>query len=343
VKLIQRLVLSALAGAVLAADAAAAAPAEKPRPILVPMDTLAPGGRPISPTAPGRPGANEPATPTVRIEWQTDLPAAISKAAAADRVVLIYFHADWCQPCRLMNDMTFVNRTVAMYVGQNFVPVKVDDSRETSEISRKYGVRIYPSILFLTPGGEPLHILLFPRTAAELYPILQKVQALPRMIEARKKSPDDLETNFLLAEVWAGLDRVKQAEPYLARTVQLDPKNERGRLVQARLWLSIVPLEDGNAPEAMKNLRQFVEEFKDSPLVPTALHAIGSILARDGKFEEARAAFEDLRTRFPKDGMAYEADKAIDALDARLKAEKAKAEKPGEKAPPAKSPATPKR
>ncbi|MCX5682415.1 MAG: thioredoxin family protein, partial [Planctomycetota bacterium] len=285
--LIQQLMLSVLAGAVLAtaAAAAAAAPAGKqPRPILVPMDTPGPGGRPIAPSTPDQPGTKEPATPTVRIEWQIDLPAAIAKAAAADRVVLIYFHADWCQPCRLMNDMTFINRTVAMYIGQNFVPVKVDDTRETSEISKKYGVRIYPSILFLAPGGEPLHILIFPRTAAELYPILQKVQALPRMIEAQKKSPDDLETNFLLAEVWAGLDRVKQAEPYLNRTVQLDPKNARGRLEQARLWLAIVPLEDGDAPQAMKNLRQFVEEFKDSPLVPTALHAVGSILARDGKF-----------------------------------------------------------
>jgi tetratricopeptide (TPR) repeat protein len=330
VHLIRQFLLSLLAGAVLAATAAAApAPTNQPRPILVPMDTLAPGGQPL------KPAPTEPAGPAVRIDWRTDLAAAVKQATASDRVVLIYFHADWCQPCRLMNDATFVNRAVAMYIGQNFIPVKVDDSRETSEVTKKYAVRIYPSILFLTPAGDPLHMLLFPRTAAELYPILQKVQAIPRMVEAQKKSPDDLETNFRIAEVWAALDRVKQAEPYLKRTVELDPKNERGRLEQSRLWLAIVPLEDGNAPDALKNLRQFVEEFskKGSPHVPTALHAIGAILARDGKFEEARQAFEDLRTRFPKDAMAYEADKAIDALDARMK---------GENAPAALSPTPPK-
>ena len=336
-KRIQRLMLSVLAGSVLAAAAVAAAPPERPRPILVPMDTLAPGGQPQKPPASsGRPATNGPAVPVVRVEWRTDLAAAIKQAAAADRVVLIYFHAEWCHPCRLMNEATFVNRAVAMYIGQNFIPLKVDDTQGASAVSKKYEVRIYPSILFLAPSGEPLHMLLFPRTAAELYPILQKVQALPRMIEARKKSPDDLETNFRLAEVWTGLDCVKKAEPYLKRIVELDPKNERGRLVQARLWLAIVPLEDGNAPEALTNLRRFVEEFKDSPQAPTALHAIGAILARDGKYGEARQAFEDLRTRFPKDVMAYEADKAIDALDARLKAEK---ESP--KAPAAKSAALP--
>jgi tetratricopeptide (TPR) repeat protein len=348
VNLIQRLMLSALAGAVLAAAAVAAAPPERFRPILVPMDTLAPDGRPQKPPASsGQPAMNDPAVPVVRVEWRTDLAAAIKQAVAADRVVLIYFHAEWCQPCRLMNEATFVNRAVAMYIGQNFIPLKVDDTREPSAVSKKYEVRIYPSIIFLTPSGEPLHMLLFPRTAAELYPILQKVQALPRMIEAQKKSPDDLETNFRLAEVWMGLDCVKKAEPYLKRIVELDPKNERGRLVQARLWLAIVPLEDGSAPDALTNLRRFVEEFKDSPQAPTALHAIGAILARDGKYEEARAAFEDLRTRFPKDVMAYEADKAIDALDARLKAEKAKAENPGEKTPAAMpqepAPASPKK
>ena len=338
-RLIQHVLLSAVAGAALAAAVGAAAPPERPRPVLVPMDALAPGGQPLPQKPPGsssRPGKAERAVPAVRIEWQADLAAAVRQAAAADRVVLIYFHADWCQPCRLMNDTTFVNRVVAMYIGQNFIPVKVDDTQGAGEVSKKYEVRVYPSILFLSPGGEPLHMLLFPRTAAELYPILQKVQALPRMIEAQKKSPDDLETNFRLAEVWTGLDRVKQAEPYLARTVQLDPKNDRGHLIQARLWLAIVPLEDGNAPQAMKNLRQFVEEFKDSPQVPTALHAIATILARDGKYEEARQAFDDLRTRFPKDVMAYEADKAIDAIDAQLKARKEAA-----KAPAARPSATP--
>ena len=49
---------------------------------------------------------------------------------------------------------------------------------------------------------------------------------------------------------------------------------------------------------------------------------------QDGKLQEARRAFEDVRTRFPKDAKAYEADKAIDAIDARLKAGAAENKKP---------------
>jgi len=308
-----------MAVAVLAPAAPGAAPAvrppsEPPRPLLVPLT-------PSGPQAPASsPGQTSPPSkvPVVRIDWRTDLAAALAEAARTGRPVLIYFHADWCQPCRLMDGATFVNRAVAAYIGQHFVPVKVDDTRETSAVSKKYEVRIYPSLLLLSAAGEPLHMVLFPRTAAELYPILQKMTALPPLIDAQKRAPEDLEANFRLGEAWAGLDHFRRAEPHLARVVQMDPRNERGRLVQARLMLAVVPLEDGDSAQAIKNLRQFIEEFKDSPQAPTALYAVGAILMQDGKLQEARRVFEDVRTRFPRDAKAYEADKAIDAIDARL-------------------------
>ena len=288
--------------------------------VAVVAPAVAVAAAPTAPTAtPGQP-AKPPAEPVVRIDWRTDLDAALREAVSRDHPVLIYFHADWCEPCRLMDGYTFANRALAYLVGKDFVPVKVDDSKEAGPVSKKYGVRIYPSILVLSKTGEPLHMVLFPRTAAELHPILQKVAALPRLIEQQAQAPDDLEANFRLGEAWANLDHLHRAEPYLARVVQMDPRNERGHLADARLMLAIVPLEDGNAAQALKNLRQFMEDFKDAPQAPTALYAMGAILMQDGKFQEARKVFDDVRTRFPRHEKAYQADKAIDAIDARLKA-----------------------
>ncbi|MBM4018591.1 MAG: DUF255 domain-containing protein [Planctomycetes bacterium] len=315
-------IVAAVALAAAAALDAAPASSERPAPpVLVPLGPARkPGPSPAPKPAPTTQPAPQPppAQPALRIEWRTDLAAALREAAAAGRPVLIYFHADWCQPCRLMDSATFVNRAVADYIGRNFVPVRVDDSKEASAVSKKYDIRIYPSILLLSGAGEPLHMVLFPRTAAELYPILEKMAAMPGLIEAHKNAPDDLEANFRLGEAWAGLDHFRRAEPFLARAAALDPKNEKGRLVPARLMLALVPLEDGDAAAAIGNLRRFAEDFKDSPEAPTALYAIGTILVRDNRFKEARDAFEEVRTRFPKHARAYEADKAIDSIDARL-------------------------
>ena len=290
------------------------------------------------PLGPGLPEAQPEKGPVLRIEWRTDLAAALKEAADSGRQVLIYFHADWCQPCRMMDAGTFINRPVAQFITDHFIPVRVDDTKDTSDVSKKYAVRLYPSVLFLSSAGEPVHMVLGPRSAAQLYPVLEQVSNLPVLMEKQKKAPEDLEANFAVGNALAILEHLKWAEPYLKKAAELDPGNARGRRSQARLLLALVPLEDGDSAAALKELNQYLMEFDKAPEVPTAMYFIGTVLFRDGKLEESRRMFEGLRTRFPKHLKAYEADKAIDVIDARLRAkarqDKAQQDKAGGAKPP---------
>jgi thiol-disulfide isomerase/thioredoxin len=276
---------------------------------------------PLGPGTPQPPAEVKPAAPRGSlVEWRADLDAAVKEAVAADRMVLVYFRADWCKPCDLMDGGPFGIPIFVRYLAQNFVAVKADDTREPSEISKKFQVRLYPTVLFLSSAGEPLHMVLGPRTAPELYAVMKQVRALPALIEAARKSPDDLEANFSLATMWVDLGHLRKAEPLLRRAADLDPKNEMGRRAQAALLLAVVPTEDGEPETALKNIDSWMEEYKDSPEMPSALFFRGTILQKDGKLLEARRVYDDLRTRFPQSLKAYEADKAIDAIDARIKA-----------------------
>jgi tetratricopeptide (TPR) repeat protein len=165
-----------------------------------------------------------------------------------------------------------------------------------------------------------MHAVIGPQTADWLYPVIKRLLALPGLIEAQKKTPDDVEANFTLASAWVALDHFRQAEPYLKRIVDLDPKNEKGHLDAARLLLAMAPAEDGDVELAIKNLDTFMATYKDSPETQSALMFKGQILAGDGRILEARKVFDDLRERFPTSEKAYEADKAIDEIDAVLKA-----------------------
>jgi len=303
--------IARIAACCLIVAAAGSVQAEQP---LSEPKPLGPGGKAEPPPLPAK-------ERVVRIDWRTDLEAAQKEAAASGRIVLIFFHADWCQPCKWMDGGTFANRAVAEYVRQNFIPVKVDDTKETSAITKKYLVRLYPTVLFLASSGEPLSIMLGPRPPGDFYPVLERVQALPKLIEAAKKSPDDADANFAAADALANLDQLKRAEPYLKRAAELDPKDAHGHLHQSRLLLALVPLEDGDVGQALKNLGAFLDEFKDAPEVPTAMFVIGNVLYKDGKLQDARQVYERLRTAFPTHLKAYEADKAIDLIDARLKAQ----------------------
>jgi protein disulfide-isomerase len=284
-----------------------------------------------------KPGAKEPGagdsaagakTPAIQIVWRKDLDSALQEAARTGQVVLVFFTADWSSPCRLMSEGTFAVPGVAQYVIQNTIPVKVDDSKATSPASTRYQIRVYPTVLFLAPWGEPLHMVVEPRPPAELYPLLKKIVALPKLIEAQKQAPDDPEANFAVGNAFASLEplnalapaaQLKKAEPYLKRVLELAPKNENGRLSQARLILALVPLADGDAALALRALDRYLRDFRNAPEAPVAIFFQGTILFQDGKLKEAREYFEQLRTEYPKHPKAYDADKAIEAIDARLK------------------------
>jgi len=297
-----------------------------------------------APLGPGKPAAAPEAKPppASRMDWRTDLDAALKEAAASDRLVLVYFRADWCQPCLLMETGTFARPGFEKYLAESFVPVKADDTAEPGAASKKYQVRAYPSLLFLSGTGEALHMVVGPQTAPQLHAIMERVLGLVKGLAARKKAPNDLEANFAVGSAYVGLDHLRRAEPYLQRACELDPRNEHGRLSQARLLLAVVPVEDGDSALALKNLAAFMEEFKDAPEMPSAMFFQGEILFGDAKMDpekllQARGVFDALRTRFPKDVKAYEADRAIDVIDARLKALKKKEKPP---TPEKESPAT---
>ena len=102
-----------------------------------------------APLPEGRKAAKKPLVP---IAWRNHLDAAKHEAAQRGGCVLLYFRADWCKPCGLMEDGVFTIPAIAQYMNQHFVPVRIDDSDGTSETSTTYAIRVYPSVLFLDPG-----------------------------------------------------------------------------------------------------------------------------------------------------------------------------------------------
>ncbi len=271
--------------------------------------------------------------PPIPVAWRSDLDSARDEAARTGRCVLLFFYADWSQPCRWMKDGTFANPAVAQFVNRNFIPVRVDDSGGATPATKAYHVRVYPTLLFLDPGGKALHMVLGPRPPDKVAPLLKQVAELPALMVARKHKPNDLEANFALGNAFAILGQLKRGEPYLERAAELAPKNENGRLSQARLLLAVVPLEDGKSAEALQNIEMYLKQFKDAPEVPVAVWYQGTILFQDGRLEEAREYFVKILRTFPTHRKAYEADKAIEAIDARLKAKKTRKNKPSTPTP----------
>jgi thioredoxin-related protein len=69
--------------------------------------------------------------------------------------IYINFYADWCHYCTQMESVTYRDKKVADYLGENFVLIKVDADR-AQDLAEAYSVRGLPMGWFVSGEGEKI-------------------------------------------------------------------------------------------------------------------------------------------------------------------------------------------
>lgn len=87
-----------------------------------------------------------------------DLPfdEALVKAEKNERPVCVYFTADRCQACLLLEKNVLNLDEVADYYNDHFINLRVNTSR-TQELARRYGITHAPVFLFLNARGKVIY------------------------------------------------------------------------------------------------------------------------------------------------------------------------------------------
>jgi len=79
----------------------------------------------------------------------------IAKAKKEKKLVFIDAYASWCGPCKMMEKNVFVTKSVGDFFNKNFVNARIDmEKGEGRDVASKFGVRSYPTYLFLNGEGE---------------------------------------------------------------------------------------------------------------------------------------------------------------------------------------------
>lgn len=92
------------------------------------------------------------------------------KAKAENKYIFMDCYATWCGPCKWMSQHIFSEGEVGEYMNSHFISVAVQMDKEPNDdlgtknwyadadsISRAFNIDDYPTYLFFSPDGEPVH------------------------------------------------------------------------------------------------------------------------------------------------------------------------------------------
>jgi len=116
----------------------------------------------------------------VDVSWMTDAEAAMAKAKAEKKVVLMDFTgSDWCVWCHRLDGEVFSTETFKKYAGEHLVLLKLDfprkspqseaEKRQNMALAEKYEIQGFPTVLVFSPEGEKIGELGYQRGGPEAW------------------------------------------------------------------------------------------------------------------------------------------------------------------------------
>lgn len=113
--------------------------------------------------------------------YQGSFDQALKDAAKKKKLIFVDAYTSWCGPCKMMNNSTFKDKSAGDFFNANLISMKIDmEQGEGPAFAMKYGVRAYPTLLFINAKGEVVHKVLGYRDGAVLLEEAKKAIALAK-------------------------------------------------------------------------------------------------------------------------------------------------------------------
>lgn len=104
-----------------------------------------------------------------------DLRTGMNRAAGEGKLIFLEFWANYCTPCKVMEEYTYKNPSVIERMKSNYIPVKVNiQSFDGFDLKNQYKVTVLPTIIILDSKGRQVARYEESMSATRLNTVLDK-------------------------------------------------------------------------------------------------------------------------------------------------------------------------
>ena len=199
-----------------------------------------------------------------KINWIAEYPDAMKLAEEREKPVLIFFHAPWSKPSRLMISDVWAQPNIVAS-SDKFICVSIDV--DSNHYETKFTVKTYPTVIFADPWGNEMFRHSGFISAKELYPLMRvfpesfsAINLLKKKIEINAKDIDALQK---MAQLYSKMRVWDMSSEYYKEVLKLKDLNlDEGLKDVVVFSLAMNQLRLRNYEEVEKSLE---EELKNSP------------------------------------------------------------------------------
>jgi thiol-disulfide isomerase/thioredoxin len=258
------------------------------------------------------------------MRWQPDSGASWNVAKEQARPVLVEVWADWCPPCRRMNEEVWSNAKV-IEAARNFVPISVDMSRRhegqlgaiTIGSSRPQMVRALPTVVILDPWGETLSAkegFVYP---SDLVAMLSQIPPDYTSVRAEREAlishRDNSRALAQLGLLYQRSSAFELANRYYREALSgSGTKEDERQREQLKFGVAMNEVRLADWKAARKHLEEFRNTYPGSTLMGQVLFGFVVADVRQNKMQDAKQHAAELRSSFPNSDLIAMADHLLE-------------------------------
>jgi tetratricopeptide (TPR) repeat protein len=257
------------------------------------------------------------------ITWERDYDRALQRAVAEKKLIIADMFTDWCVLCKKMDAETFADKELIRNMADKYVWLKLNTETEDAGIrlANEFAILTYPTIMILDSGGEEIDRVGAFQAAPQFQRTVQSFFNSPDSMASLRKAvqeqPNSIAARYALADKLLNQTNFIKAAVHFKKVVEIDPDNKEGKTDLSQYNYALCLASQMKFEEALAQLDHLKNKFPKSSTVPDAMVLRGQIYHCCNKLDEAQAALQEYKDKYPTQGHIEEVENLLAVMEAQ--------------------------